>query len=261
MTKKAINLKNRQFGYLTVLRRAPTPGHIVKRNKSAYWLCSCRCGNEVILSADKLRQKHTKSCGCLAEELHEQSVVNMLGQTSGKLTVLERVDPPAHLNQTSAYWLCSCECGKQTILPGSAMRGPDPQKSCGCLGTQPYTDPFAAKMASAREIYKGRYADGDLTFQDFIYLTEQNCFYCGIPPSQTHNMFRASKNSSAFGIEHGAYLYQGIDRKNSKLPHNLDNCVPCCRNCNYLKGIYSVQDFYQMITKIYLHSASINKKT
>lgn len=39
------------------------------KNKKTFWKCVCECGNITIVSADKLKNGHTKSCGCLRKEL------------------------------------------------------------------------------------------------------------------------------------------------------------------------------------------------
>ena len=55
----------------------------------------------------------------------------MVGQTFGRLTVLER-----DLSKTGryAYWLCKCNCEKQTVLSvrGTSLRDGH-TRSCGCL--------------------------------------------------------------------------------------------------------------------------------
>jgi len=60
---KIIDLKNRQFGRLTVIERAEskvtTGGNVVGR-----WLCRCVCGKEKVVSTSSLMQNKVKSCGC-----------------------------------------------------------------------------------------------------------------------------------------------------------------------------------------------------
>lgn len=51
------------FGRLTALYL-----HHIKPNSVKYWLCRCRCGNEVIVNARSLKYGVIKSCGCLVEE-------------------------------------------------------------------------------------------------------------------------------------------------------------------------------------------------
>lgn len=51
------------FSRLTVLRR----GRNYRRQ--AGWVCRCECGNTVTVMGSKLRNGHTRSCGCLKVEL------------------------------------------------------------------------------------------------------------------------------------------------------------------------------------------------
>lgn len=39
------------------------------KTKAVLWKCLCECGREKIVQANNLRSGHTKSCGCLQEEL------------------------------------------------------------------------------------------------------------------------------------------------------------------------------------------------
>ena len=56
------NLTGKRFGRLTVLQYAET------RNKRAYWLCQCDCGNQKIVNGNLLQNGDTASCGCLRKE-------------------------------------------------------------------------------------------------------------------------------------------------------------------------------------------------
>lgn len=52
-----------RFGRLLVLCRADQ-----RKDKRRAWKCRCDCGQEITVSADKLKRGHTKSCGCLSRE-------------------------------------------------------------------------------------------------------------------------------------------------------------------------------------------------
>lgn len=55
--------------------------------------------------------------------------VDLKGMRFGKLVVLES----SGVNKYGNYqWLCLCDCGKTTTVPGGALRG-GRTKSCGCL--------------------------------------------------------------------------------------------------------------------------------
>jgi hypothetical protein len=66
MPKKGdhIDLKNQQFGRLTVLEFDGVRGR-----RKTYWKCICDCGNVVSVDTAHLRSGHTKSCGCYKVEL------------------------------------------------------------------------------------------------------------------------------------------------------------------------------------------------
>lgn len=58
--KSLINIENKKFGLLTVLKVEKTSKH------GAYWLCKCDCGKEAIVLGVNLRRGITNSCGCFA---------------------------------------------------------------------------------------------------------------------------------------------------------------------------------------------------
>ena len=56
----AIDLTGKQFGKLTVIKRAENPN-----DRNAKWLCKCDCGGEIVVYGQSLRTGDTRSCGCL----------------------------------------------------------------------------------------------------------------------------------------------------------------------------------------------------
>lgn len=54
-----------------------------------------------------------------------------------------------------------------------------------------------------------------ISFENYLQLIKKPCHYCFGPLSQ-------------FGV--------GLDRKDSSLGYELDNVVPCCGDCNMIKG-------------------------
>lgn len=57
-----IDLAGHTFGRLTVVQKA------YYKNGKTFWECKCICGNEVVVSGERLRTGQTKSCGCLKSE-------------------------------------------------------------------------------------------------------------------------------------------------------------------------------------------------
>lgn len=58
------NLENFKFNKLTVISK-------VKRKKyeRTHYKCLCECGNTTIVDGSKLKNGHTKSCGCIRQEV------------------------------------------------------------------------------------------------------------------------------------------------------------------------------------------------
>lgn len=64
--KKIINLENKRFEKLVVIKRAEDyiqPSGIRKPQ----WECVCDCGNRIIIRGDSLTDNNTRSCGCINE--------------------------------------------------------------------------------------------------------------------------------------------------------------------------------------------------
>jgi|SRR5579863_4494551 len=68
--------------------------------------------------------------------------------------------------------------------------------------------------------------------KEFFYRTVLlNCFYCGRPPSQEIRDVL------------GCILRGGIDRVDNNIGYIENNCVPCCKWCNYEKGTSTLESF------------------
>lgn len=53
--------------------------------------------------------------------------------------------------------------------------------------------------------------------------------------------------------ELGDFFYNGLDRIDPKKPHNIDNVVPCCYDCNVAKLDRSQEDFKEWTKNIASH--------
>lgn len=63
-----IDLSGRVFNNLTVIKRVENP----KGKKDAAWLCQCKCGDQSVVVAYRLKNGNTKSCGCIRKPaLHQ----------------------------------------------------------------------------------------------------------------------------------------------------------------------------------------------
>ena len=64
MSCHLVDLTGKTFNRLTVIRRVEN-----SKSKQTKWKCRCSCGNIVIVFASHIKDGHTKSCGCLNDEL------------------------------------------------------------------------------------------------------------------------------------------------------------------------------------------------
>lgn len=70
----------------------------------------------------------------------------------------------------------------------------------------------------------------NLTMEQFNAITSNVCFYCGL--------FTKNKN------------FTGIDRIDSNIGYLIENCVPCCSDCNEMKNDRTIEEFLNHIKDI-----------
>ena len=180
--------------------------------------------------------------------------IDLTGQRFGKLTVLQEC-----YRKKNVYWSCACDCGNKTIVMGASLRNGH-TISCGCarfdgaIKTAKKMLSENPKLTSAKHVYSKGYKDGNLTLEQFLYLTQRPCYYCGTNPeaSNVYNRYeRKSKTTVLANIVDGNFHYNGLDRVDNSKPHDLDNVVPCCKWCNSAKMNRSSLEFEEWIRKAY----------
>lgn len=80
--------------------------------------------------------------------------------------------------------------------------------------------------------------DYSLTEEDFNNIFMQSCYYCSKENSQGHR--------------------NGIDRKNNNIGYTIENCVSCCKECNYMKGSLSHDSFIEKCKNISNYTLQYN---
>lgn len=61
-------------------------------------------------------------------------LIDLTGQRFGRLTVVKKVNPDDVWyigSDTSALWLCKCDCGNEVVVLSRCLRRGN-TKSCGC---------------------------------------------------------------------------------------------------------------------------------
>lgn len=67
---KCRDITNQRFGKLVAIKREYI------RNRRAYWLCKCDCGNYTVAVIDSLLYGSCKSCGCLLRDFSSNNTKN-----------------------------------------------------------------------------------------------------------------------------------------------------------------------------------------
>jgi hypothetical protein len=126
-----IDLTGQKFGRLNVQSFAGA------QKKHFYWNCVCDCGNTKRVGGGNLKSGHTKSCGCVRDELitrvnSNKQMLDLIGRRFGRLMVQEFVGKDKHKQPT---WRCICDCGATTEVSSSNLKGGRTQ-SCGCYNKE-----------------------------------------------------------------------------------------------------------------------------
>jgi hypothetical protein len=89
--------------------------------------------------------------------------------------------------------------------------------------------------------------DFKLSLDEYQKLISGDCFYCGEKPQIASNKILISRGN----IHEPPLYYNGIDRIDSQLGYEINNCVSCCSTCNYMKHTYTTETFLSKVAKIY----------
>ena len=99
---------------------------------------------------------------------------------------------------------------------------------------------FLRHLISYKSNAKSRGLRFDLTNDEFKAIASENCFYCGASPE-----YRTPPKEWQSGGH-----WSGVDRIDNSLGYSIDNCVPCCRQCNWAKRDMTQEEFYLWTAKV-----------
>jgi len=155
---------------------------------------------------------------------------------------------PPNAKSRASRWLCQCKCGTKRVITGTALRYGH-TKSCGCLQRELAHErhrlpdgvaAFRQLWSQYRQGARVRDLEWGLSKSTFRELTQQPCHYCGRLPEQ----------ESSTHSDTGAYIYNGVDRKNNDKGYIAGNVVPCCGTCNTAKMTMPYSDFIETAVQI-----------
>lgn len=182
---------------------------------------------------------------------------NWIGSKFGMLTIIEIIPPDKAV--------CLCDCGNKVIRKRNSVKFGS-HYNCGCFRREVINNPGTEKAlkrpkgaagldllySNLRYQSKKRKIEFNLTKQELLEVSTKNCFYCDQEPYRVSiiNNKIWGKQSTA---DHGKLIFNPLDRIDSNKGYVADNIVACCKNCNYAKNVLSVDEFKNMIIKIYKH--------
>jgi len=178
---------------------------------------------------------------------------DLTGLKFNKLTILNLINHNEDKTYKKRYWLCLCDCGKETKISTSQIVS-GKTKSCGCnraisnvINSANSRYKLAKKDAGYNSIFSSYKAGAikrnksfEIELIDFIKLLKGNCFYCDSEPLTERKLFGT----------YGNYLYNGLDRVDNNKGYLLDNVVPCCKVCNIAKNTMGLEDFKTWVVRV-----------
>jgi len=169
-----------------------------------------------------------------------------------RLEIIKEIYKPNSRGYDIRFYTCKCICG--TIKDIKAWDFNRNIFSCGCLHKEICSNKTPHNKLPIREaviniLYKNYYdrsnkkhIEFSLTKEDFKKLLFNNCYYCNCKPNQI-TKDKAKKQREDL-------LHNGIDRKNSNLGYTIDNCVSCCKTCNYGKRNLTEEDWFKYLNQL-----------
>ena len=145
------DLRGQRFGRLAVAKLGQKSGH----GHGAFWECVCDCGNRCQVQANKLKNGHTRSCGCL----HNDTIKNITGERFGRLLVTGD-SGKRRPGSGGVIWKCRCDCGQEREVRQDALLS-GVTSSCGCL-TSKGNEKVSRLLREANISYVREYSPPDL---------------------------------------------------------------------------------------------------
>lgn len=91
----------------------------------------------------------------------------------------------------------------------------------------------------------GKDVEKIISFEKFVYISKQDCFYCKDSGSIELNDYFDGKLFSDTVVK-----INGIDRIKNDKGYEAGNIIPCCTTCNLMRGTLSQSQFFIHMRKI-----------
>lgn len=137
-------------------------------------------------------------------------------------------------NKKILIFLCSVKnCTNEIRVPPSKIRNYS-GKCASCVSRK---KPFGVCYKRLLSNCKIKFITNTITYEQFVNFTKiKNCEYCD-------SKIEWTEYTSA---DHGSVAYN-LDRKDALKGYSEDNCVVCCKICNWSKNdLFSHEEFLQI---------------
>lgn len=173
-----------------------------------------------------------------------------IGNKYGRLTVIKK----SQTKNQRGYWLCKCECGKQTIVRSDRLPAGKTQ-SCGCYRQDRITQVHykGGKYITGKEYSNIKYfadkrnIEFNLTIQQIENLYERQNKKCKLTGREI-SFNTTKRNSNRQGkIDCGN---ASIDRINSNKGYHIRNIQLVDKDVNFAKQQLTQKEFIQLCKEV-----------
>lgn len=167
-------------------------------------------------------------------------VLDLTGKRFGKWKVIERAE---NTKRGSSQWLCECgSCHRRIVVTSGNLRSGRSSACQQCVKRLPEGEAsFNGLLRQYRSDAKEKHRAFTLSKKLFRSLTSSPCHYCAAEPKRLWTR----------GKTWGHYKYNGVDRKINTRGYTPENCVSCCKDCNFMKKDMNYQEFIDWVRRVY----------
>lgn len=178
--------------------------------------------------------------------------IDLSGMVFGKWTVIEKDGYFNFKSASQVKWKCICECGKLQYIPTTFLKS---GRSSSCRRC---SEDIMAANSRIRDVkyrlFKDRIIqrlkktglDCTLDKDSYYEIAKQPCFYCDEEPKPYFPFKRKLSGDEVIYVN-------GVDRLDNTKGYHKNNCVACCKDCNYAKNDQSMEDFLGRVKRIYFN--------
>lgn len=169
-----------------------------------------------------------------------------IGDIFGVYKVIEEIRIPTEKCFITKWKCVNTNTGKEYISSGSYLyklkeRVDNKFEKEYQLGLRNWLYKYSQKNA------KTRGHSYNISFEEFNTIISKSCYYCGASPKTVNKNILKQRGDT----HQPPIAYNGIDRLNPLMGYQMNNCVPCCPTCNYMKHTLQKENFLKQVEKIY----------